>query len=230
MDLNVTDKEALQVLEKLLDSFLKPSFGALPKSEIEHLFFNALIDLGLVPKSPEAYELVGKLRVTQAKARKLIYEHSLRTLSVEQLDKAVRQLLTSPVISKSAESFVLEFDNPLVADHVKAIVKRLGYISDSSFSPSLIKLNQAVFIQLYVEMMGMERLKEAKAFLIKAGAPDTPATGVIKSMLVKLAKTVADETGREAEDHVSEYLTDVLNSDNLDKSLGKFRTLFKVDS
>jgi hypothetical protein len=194
------------------------------------LFFNVLIDLGYVSKSPEAYELVGKLRVTQAKARKLIYEHSLRTLSVEQLDEAVRQLLTSPVISKSSLNFVLEFDNPLVADHVKAIVKRLGYISDGSFSPSLIKLNQAAFIQLYVEMLGKERLKEAKEFLIKAGAPNSSATGVIKSMLVKLAKTVADETGQEAAGHVSEYLTDLLSSDNLDKSLEKFRTLFTVGS
>jgi hypothetical protein len=49
-------------------------------------------------------------------------------------------------------------------------------------------------------------------------------------MLVKLAKTVADETGQEAAGHVSEYLTDLLSSDNLDKSLEKFRTLFTVGS
>ena len=53
---------------------------------------------------------------------------------------------------------------------MKAIVKRLGYISDGSFSPSLIKLNQAAFIQLYVEMLGKERLKEAKEFEEKTGA------------------------------------------------------------
>jgi hypothetical protein len=34
MDIKINDKDALQVLEELLDSFLKPSFGALPKSEI----------------------------------------------------------------------------------------------------------------------------------------------------------------------------------------------------
>jgi len=112
---------------------------------------------------------------------------------------------------------------------VKAMVKRVEYISDGSFSPRLIKLNQAAFVQLYIEIMGMERLKEAKGFLIKAGAPDTSATGVIKSILMNLAKTVADETGREKAGHISEYLTDLLSSDNLDKSLQKFITLFKVD-
>ena len=111
---------------------------------------------------------------------------------------------------------------------MKAIVKRIGYITDGSFSPSLMKFNRAAVIQLYVEILGKARLKEAKGFLIRAGAPDTSDIGVINAMMVKLAKTVADETVREAAGHISEYLTAALNSDNLDKSLEKFRAFIKV--
>lgn len=43
---------------------------------------------------------------------------------------------------------MFEIDNSLLIDHIKNELKELGYLSDSSFSPSIIRLSREAFISL----------------------------------------------------------------------------------
>jgi hypothetical protein len=126
--------------EEFLVGFCTPAFGALPKSEIELIVMRFLEQIGFITSEPEVYELVSKLKITRTKARNLIYERELRRLSPKQLDDRVKSLLKRPLIQKSGDFFVLEVENPLVSDHLRSRVKKLGYVSDGSFSPSIVKL------------------------------------------------------------------------------------------
>jgi hypothetical protein len=233
MDLKqaIQDKPPQEVAaadETFLQSFVTPAFGALPKSEIELLVLTLLEKLGAISSDPEVYELVSKLRVTRTKARSLIYERELRRLSPGELDNRVREMLKRPLIQKQGELFVLEVENPLVSDHLRSKVQKLGYISDGSFSPSIVKLPLdaiVALIDLYV-VQGKEQVRNA---LVAAGAPDTSFKGVLKSVLKKVASRVASESGEALLDKASEYIGPIL--DAVTEGLtGKIAEIFPQDA
>lgn len=99
---------ALLALIALLDSFLNPAFGALPKLEVELIILDALESLGAISPAPQAYELISKLKVTRPKANKLIYERELRRSNHEDLEARIKALLRKPLIDKKGNHFMLE--------------------------------------------------------------------------------------------------------------------------
>lgn len=206
----VEHERAALALQQLLQKFLDPAFGALPKSEVELLMLNALEQIGAVSPEPGVYELVSKLRVTRTKARKLIYERELRRLSPSELDRRVKELIKRPLIQKSGEMFVLEIENPLISDHLRAKVQQLGHISDGSFSPSLVKLPLDAIVALIELYLTEDEIDAVKAALIEAGAPDTSFRGVVKSVLKSVAKKIASDTGEALMDNASEYLSPLM--------------------
>ena len=57
-------------LEKFLEDYLNPAFGAKPKAEIELAVLNLLISIGAVKDNPSSYDLASTLKITKQKARK----------------------------------------------------------------------------------------------------------------------------------------------------------------
>ncbi len=206
----VTDKECRAALMEFLQGYLTPAFGALPKREVDLLVLELMERLGLVDRNPSLYSLVQGLRVTRSKARNLLYDRELRRLNVDDLDCRVLQALTRPLIQKQGDLFVLEIENPLVADHLRARLQNLGHATDGSFSASLVKLSgdaMAALIEDYMPPAKRERLRQA---LIRAGAPDTSLTGVLKSVFRKLGGKLADEAGSELAGRAGDYLAPIV--------------------
>lgn len=209
----VSDQDKVQLQEsvaRFLAGFANPAFGALPKAEIELLVLRLLQDVGAVPVRPDVYTLVSDLRVTRSKARKLLYEQELRRTNRSELDSRVKDLLADPIIQKSGEQFVLEVDNPLVADHLRAKVRELGHAADGSFSPSLVRLPLAAVVALfdhYIE--DQARVRES---LVAAGAPDTSLTGVLRAVLVQVGKRAASGAGEELANQTGEFLAPLFES------------------
>ena len=199
-------------LDEFLTSFLDPAFGALPKSEVELLVLRLLAQVGAVSERPSVYELVSKLRVTRAKARRLIYDQDLRCRTQEELDSDIRQLLRKPVIQKRGDSFALEIENPLLSDHLRAKLQTLGHVTDGSFSPSLVTLTLDAMVALIEEQLSKADRSETFEALVKAGAPDKTLKGVLKSALKKLGEKIADDTGEAVANEVSNYLGPLLDS------------------
>ena len=219
------DERAASALKTLLERFLDPAFGALPKSEIELLILAALEEIGAISSEPGVYELVSKLRVTRTKARNLIYERELRRLSATELDSRVKNLLKRPIIQKAGDQFVLEVENPLVSDHLRSKVQSLGHVSDGSFSPSIVKLPLdavVALIELYIPENERGPVKDA---LVAAGAPDTSFRGVLKAVLRKVASKVAADTGEALLDHASEYISPIVDA-AADGLTGKISEVF----
>lgn len=214
--------------EEFLTGFCTPAFGALPKSEIELLVLQYLEKVGAIGGEPEVYELVSNLKITRTKARNLIYERELRRLTPSQLDERVKALLKRPLIQKSGELFVLDVENPLVSDHLRSRVQKLGYVSDGSFSPSIVKLPLDAVVALmnyYIEDDQQENVRRA---LIAAGAPDSTFRGVLKSVLKKIAARVASESGEALLDKTSEYIAPIVDA-VIDGLSDKISDLFLPD-
>lgn len=197
-------QQAKDALKKLLTRYLNPAFGALPKAEVELIILDALEELGVISKEPQVYELVTTLRVTRTKARNLTYERELRRSSPSALDKRVKELLRNPIIDKKGSHFILEVENPLVSDHLRDKVQKLGHISDGSFSPSIVKLSVNAFVALVEDYLG-DDTETARQVLVESGAPDKSLRGVVNAAAMKFSKRIASDAGEEVMKDVSSF-------------------------
>lgn len=205
------EKTCRAVLEEVLKQYMSPAFSALPKKEIDLVVLNALERLGYVSSDPTLYEVVQRLRVTRAKARNLLYDRELRRIDADQLDQKVRDALKNPLVQKQGELFVLEIENPLVADHLRAKVQQLGHASDGSFSPSLVKLTIDAVTALIADCLTEADQEKVRKALIKAGAPDKSIKGVIKAALKQAGKKIAQNAGEGVVENVSEYMAPLID-------------------
>lgn len=192
---NASEQSVRDALHLILARYLTPSFGSLTKRDIDLLIFTALERIGYIEDDPSLYALVQQLRVTRGKARGLLYERELRRMGERDLDEKVRQALRRPLLQKQGELFVLEIDNPLVIDHLRSKLQMLGHATDSSFSPSLVKLSDDAIIDLLENMLDAKHRERARREFVKAGFPDNSFQGVMKDVFKALAKKVADEAG-----------------------------------
>lgn len=212
-------------IDKFLEAQLDPAFGALPKQESELLILELLIDLGAVSKRPTVYELVSNLKVTRSKARRLIYDRELRTSSENQLESDVRQLLVRPIIQKKGDSFALEIENPFLADFVREKLRKLGHVTDGSFSPSVVTLSLKAMTSLIESYLSDSQKKIAKDALISAGAPGSGIKSLLEKALKKLGEKVADETGELAAEEIIGHLKSILEGSKT-VIAEKFKPLF----
>lgn len=130
-----------KALKRLLIRYLTPSFGSLLKRDIDLLILDVLEEIGYIDRNPTIYSLVQRLRITNTRARNLLYNHELRRLSEKELDEKIKEALVRPVVQKQGELFVLEIENPLVIDHLRSKLRTLGHATDGSFSPYLVKIS-----------------------------------------------------------------------------------------
>lgn len=206
------EAKAKVVLAQLLERYLTPAFAALPKNEVELLVLDALEQVGAISADPQLYELVSKLKVTRPKARRLIYDRELRHSSSADLDAKVKALLKRPLLQKQGELFVLEVENPLVSDHLRDKVQQLGYVSDGSFSPSLIKLGLEAITALIASLLSTTEQEQVRLALVAAGAPDGSFKGVLKATLKKVASKVAADSGEALMDKAAGYLAPIVDA------------------
>lgn len=222
------EEDIRSALAYFLNQFTTPAFGALPKNEVELIVLNVLEKINAIASEPEVYELVSKLRVNRSKARNLIYNRELRKSSAEELDEKVKSLLKRPLIQKDGEQFILEVENPLVSDHLRSKVQKLGYVSDGSFSPSIIKLGLDAISALTESLLPVDEKENLRLALVRAGAPDVSLRGILKATFKKVAKKLASETGEVLIEKASEYISPILDL-GIDLASEKVGILFNND-
>lgn len=234
MDINqivndASEEDVKSALSYFLQSYMNPAFGALPKNEVELIVLNVLEKLKAIDEEPELYEFVSKLKVTRSKARGLIYDRELRRSSEEELDNKVKSLLKRPLIQKNGDLYVLEIENPLVSDHLRSKVQKLGYVSDGSFSPSIIKLGLDAITALIESYLSPQEKDDIKAALIAAGAPDTSFKGILKATFKKVASKVASDTGEALMDNASDFISPIIDA-GIELITAKAVELFDADA
>lgn len=223
---NSTEEDTKSALTYFLQSYMTPAFGALPKNEVELIVLNALEKLNAIDEEPELYELVSKLKVTRSKARGLIYDRELRRSSEQELDEKVKALLKKPLIQKNGGLYVLEVENPLVSDHLRSKVQKLGYVSDGSFSPSIVKLGLDAVAALIESYLTDQEKDDVKGALVAAGAPNTSFKGVIKATFKKVAGKVASDTGEVLMEKTSDFISPIIDA-GIDLVTEKAKELFE---
>ena len=207
------DAEKVKIaFKELMKDYLTPAFGAISKRDFDILLFMKFQKLEIFEKDPEIYDIVSSLKVTRTKARNLLYEAKLRDTSEDELDEELKTLLLSPIFLKDNDKIALEIGNPFLTDHLRAKLKKLGHITDGSFSSELIKLTEKAYLSLFEDMLPDGKKDEIKTALIESGiATDTSFKGVMKGVLKKLGEMFAGDVGDELMENVGEYLGPIIN-------------------
>lgn len=216
-----------KALTQILSAYTVPAFSALPKKEIDLVVLDALISLELLSNEPTLYELVQNLKITRSKARNLLYDRELRRSTQAQLDVKLFEALKSPILQKQGDLFVLEIENPLLTDYLRAKIHKLGYATDASFSPSLTKLSLDAFTALIEDHLENDLHAGIQEALVNAGvAADDSFKGVLKGAVKEMGKKLAQDAGEELFGKAAEYLEPLI-SGSVDQISKSFNRLFK---
>lgn len=208
---SINSASAKKSLVSFLKSYMNPAFGTLPKREIDIAIFQLLQDLKIYDDTPDLYSLLSSLRITRSKARTLLYESNLRKTDKPTLESELVEILISPLL-KDNDKVCLEVGNPLLIDHIKYALKELSHITDSSFSPELIKLTPDAYKALINKKLSRVSRKDIDNALIKCGAKTKVDAGtILKAVLKKIGKKVADDAGKEAGEFLGDYLGDLFS-------------------
>lgn len=208
---NVDVSKIKEVFKDLITTYTNPAYGSISKRDFDIFLFMKLQELGLIEKDPEIYDVISNLRVTRTKARNLLYEVKMRNSSEEILDQELRLLLSKPIFFETNDKIAIEISNPLLADHLRWKLKKLGYVTDSSFSAELIKMTENAYIAIFEDMIPNKSREAVKAALIKCGAKhDTGIKDILLAVIKKLATLMIGKVGGELVDVGVEYLGPIL--------------------
>lgn len=191
---------------------INPAFGALTKREMELLVVESFIAIGFLTEPPSVYELMQKLRITRGRARGLLFDRDIRRLSASELDSLARTALKRPLLQSQGHMVALDIENPLVAEHIRETLRKLGHASDGSFAPNVVRLSEEAAGALVEHFVDAADRKAVLAALHSAGLKDKSIKGALVSMLRKGAGKLAGETGDALAKDFGEFVAKVLDS------------------
>lgn len=199
-----------EALASFVEAFTTPAFGALPKSETDLLVLNLLVELGALSNDPQPYELMRALKVTRAKAQRLLYDRDLRQRSPAELDRAITELLLTVQPSRDGEFYTLNIENPVVAAHLAARVTRLGHVPDGSFNRSVIRLGLNAFVALVESAVPPADRARVHAALVAAGAPGDQLQSALSAVLKRISDQAANRVSGELVSSMADLLRPLL--------------------
>lgn len=185
----LSKEKSQEFLTNILDVYLSPAFGSIPKRELDILFFTQLMENGFFGTNPELYDIVAKLRVTRPKARNLLYEYNLRKKTQNELDSELQLLLSKPELVREGNYLQLEVTNPLLIDYLKAKLKKLHHITDGSFSEDIVKMTPEAFSSLLSSTFEFENDLDKRHKLEELRLEPTT-----KDVMFNIVKSIIDNT------------------------------------
>ena len=120
--------------------YLAVAFGAISKSEVDQLVFDALVKVGIIDPEGPIYAIARVLKVTPAKARGLLFQHQLRNAEDAALDRRVLATLAKAKFSVDEKRLSFGVESPLVRAVIEARLKAAGIFSEISLSGDIVKV------------------------------------------------------------------------------------------
>lgn len=152
---NIKNLDKNNFVEKFLENYLAPSFGAMSKSEIDILVFHLLEDSF---DKLSNYEISNLLKISETKVKNLRVNAYLRYNQNEnQILKNIIKRLSDSISTKvdiknNEVRFTLE--NPVEKRVMIAKIKELGENIDFSFNNEILKLDLLAFFTFLNNISG----------------------------------------------------------------------------
>ena len=167
---NKTASTEKEFTNSLFEFYTQNSFGSVSKRELDIFLFNWFQKLGKI-RSPDSWKIAKELRISQTKARTLLYESSLRNAEISD-EIQIKQVLDNPPSfkesAKNGKLISLNIDNRYARDAIRSYLREVKYFSDTSFASDVITMSIEAYVALLKkfqpELVGKvkwEKFKEA---------------------------------------------------------------------
>jgi hypothetical protein len=208
---------------KLMESYIEPSFGSISKRDFEIGLFATFQKLGVFDNPNDLFEIVSQLKITKTKARNLLYEVNLR--KQVGIEDELKKLLLNPIFLKDNNNMIaLEVENPFLIDYLKMRLKKMGHITDGSFSPEIVKLQIDAFLNMFEQMFlpdEKEQEKVRKALVACGASTDNSFKAILKDILIATSNQIGGEAGERLVTRISDILEPIASS-----TTSKFKSIF----
>lgn len=170
------DNKAKTVLTDFFDVYLDKGFGEMNKTEIETLFYHVLKKNGLL--SGKCFEDSFVLKITEAKARKLIYESQVKYSNRDKnelllyLRKSVGECLTRAYFSNNNKTIKFAIEDKYLRIALNAYLREHDYFADTSFNTDIVSIDENAFVKVVTLLVPNYQTDEVMAKLKDVATKD----------------------------------------------------------
>ncbi len=140
---------AKDILKEIMGVYFDKGFGIMNKTEIETLIYFALKKHSLL--TGKCFDDSQKLQITEAKARKLIYESQVKYEKRDKnaldayLRKYIGDCLVHATFVKNNKEISFAIEDKYIRIALNAKLRENHYFADTSFNKDIISLNETTF-------------------------------------------------------------------------------------
>jgi len=212
---------------KFIASYAATAFGVLPKTEIDLLVFSLLVEAAVIDPNGSIFRMARALNVTPTKAKAMLFQHQLRTVSEEDADHAVMIALTTAKYRKEGEKLAFGVHSPLIYAAIRAKMQDGGVFADVNLSGDILTVSPDQFGQVIASLVTPKQAAQLIKRLRKTKVVnETQLRAAIEKLGTKAAIEAIKECGKAAAKHGFTALSGLLNGadgdgfDNLIDALG----------
>ena len=190
----LNNEEAKALLIDFMDVYFKKGFGIMNKTEIETLIYDVLKKHKLL--SGKCFDDSVILQISEAKARKLIYESQIKYAgwNKEDLDRylrsAVGDLLTHANFTKSGNEIWFSIEDKYLRVALNAKLRSNYYFANTSFNRDIVTLDEKSFskmVSLLVPNFQKEKvLERITAIKVDDAIEDKDALGFMDDIIKQI--------------------------------------------
>ncbi len=146
------DAKAKMILAEIMGVYLEKGFGVMNKTEFETLLYDVLRKHGLL--TGKCFDDSFKLRIPEAKARKLIYESQVKYSNLNKDDfdsylrKSVGECLAHAYLVKNNKEIRFAIEDKYLRIALNAKLRERHYFADTSFNKDIISLDEEAFKEM----------------------------------------------------------------------------------
>ena len=147
---NKTASTEKEFTNSLFEFYTQNSFGTVSKRELDIFLFNWFQKLRKI-YSTDSWKIAKELRISQTKARTLLYESSLRNAEISDEIQIKQVLDNPPSFKESAKNGMLislNIDNRYARDAIRSYLRELKHFSDTSFASDVITMSIKAYVAL----------------------------------------------------------------------------------
>ncbi len=196
---DLSEKDARNILVDIMDIYLGKGFGLMNKTEIETLFYHVFRNHKLL--TGKCYQDSFDLKITEAKARKLIYESQVKygTHDRNQMDidlrEAVGKALEKAYFAKNNNEIRFAIEDKYIRVALNAKLRENNYFADTSFNKDIISLDEKALTELVLLLVPNVQkdivLKKLKAVSLDSQTKKSNVKTILTSFISKTIENVS---------------------------------------
>lgn len=173
---------------EFMTQYAATAFGVLPKAEIDLLVFSQLIKAKVIDPNGSIFRIARALNVSPAKAKALLFQYQLRTMTDHDVDHAVMITLTTARYRKEGDNLAFGVESPLTYAAIRAKMQEGGVYADVSLSGDILRVSPDQFGKVIVSLITPA---QTAALLKRLGKSKVVDEKGVKAAISKVSTTMA---------------------------------------